>query len=106
MARKWQVTTGLLIAAVGSPVFAANGAALASARGAKTYGQYCAVCHGRNMAQPLAGSTDLRKFPADQGARFVKAVLNGKGTMPAWNGTLKPAQVDELWAYVVAGKTR
>jgi mono/diheme cytochrome c family protein len=44
---------------------------------------------------------DLRKFPAEQKDRFVLAVLNGKGAMPAWSGTLTGDQLDALWAYVL-----
>jgi mono/diheme cytochrome c family protein len=54
------------------------------------------------MADP-EGAFDLRTFPHDQRARFVNSVTNGKNSMPPWGGLLKPEEIEELWAYVVAG---
>jgi mono/diheme cytochrome c family protein len=31
-------------------------------------------------------------------------VTNGKNSMPPWGGLLKPEEIEELWAYVVAGE--
>ncbi len=49
---------------------------------------------------------DLRKFPRDDQARFVAAVTRGKNQMPPWGDLLKPAEIEALWAYVVAGEQR
>jgi mono/diheme cytochrome c family protein len=50
------------------------------------------------------GAFDLRKFPHDQRDRFVNSVTHGKGQMPAWGDLLKPADIEALWSYVVAGE--
>ena len=71
--------------------------------GAKTYATNCAPCHGVRMADP-EGAFDLRKFPRDQHERFVRSVTNGKNSMPPWGGMLSQEQVEQLWAYVVAGE--
>ncbi len=55
------------------------------------------------MADPQ-GAFDLRTFPHDQHSRFVSSVTNGKNSMPPWGGLLKPVEIEDLWAYVVAGE--
>lgn len=70
--------------------------------GSKTYAQTCAPCHGPRMADP-DGAFDLRKFPRDQHARFITSVTKGKNNMPPWGGMLTPEDIENLWAYVVAG---
>ena len=71
--------------------------------GAEIYARNCSPCHGSRM-QDAQGAFDLRKFPRDQKVRFVTAVTKGKNTMPPWGDLLKPADVDALWAYVIAGE--
>jgi cytochrome c55X len=43
---------------------------------------------------------DLRAFPKDDKARFVESVTRGKRQMPAWEGIVKPEQVEAIWAYI------
>ncbi len=43
---------------------------------------------------------DLRTFPPHDRARFDRSVNQGLRAMPAWGGTLKPGQLDQLWAYL------
>jgi hypothetical protein len=50
------------------------------------------------------GAFDLRKFPRDQHARFITSVTKGKNSMPPWCGLLTPEDIENLWAYVVAGE--
>jgi mono/diheme cytochrome c family protein len=71
--------------------------------GSKTYAVNCAPCHGPRMADP-EGAFDLRKFPRDQHDRFIRSVTNGKNSMPPWGDLLTPENVEQLWAYVVAGE--
>jgi mono/diheme cytochrome c family protein len=71
--------------------------------GADIYQQNCSPCHGAHMADP-EGAFDLRTFPHDQHARFVESVTNGKNSMPPWGGLLMPEEIEDLWAYVVAGE--
>ena len=71
--------------------------------GAAIFARNCSPCHGAHMAEP-EGAFDLRTFPHDQHSRFVNSVTNGKNSMPPWGGLLKPGEIEELWAYVVAGE--
>lgn len=73
--------------------------------GASLYAQNCAACHGSRMADP-EGAFDLRTFPPDQKSRFMNSVMNGKNTMPPWGGLFSPAQIESLWAYVMAGEKK
>ena len=71
--------------------------------GAAIFARNCSPCHGAHMADP-EGAFDLRTFPRDQHSRFINSVTNGKNSMPPWGGLLKPEEIEELWAYVVAGE--
>ena len=73
------------------------------AQGAEIYARNCSPCHGAHMDDPN-GAFDLRAFPPDQHDRFVNSVTNGKNSMPAWGGLLKPEEIEALWAYVIAGE--
>jgi mono/diheme cytochrome c family protein len=74
-------------------------------QGREVYEEFCSTCHGRDMAPPAGIVTsDLRKFPKDDAARFRTAVLDGKGpAMPPWRSKLPDEDVDLLWAYVRGG---
>ena len=69
-------------------------------KGRELFHRTCAQCHGRNMVNSGTTVYDLRKFPLDQPDRFKLSVLQGKGAMPSWRGTLSPADIDALWSYV------
>ncbi|HWF38553.1 MAG TPA: cytochrome c [Candidatus Acidoferrales bacterium] len=73
------------------------------AHGADVYARNCSPCHGAHMDDPN-GAFDLRTFPPDQHDRFVNSVTNGKNSMPPWGSLLKPADIEALWAYVMAGQ--
>src|SRR5215831_737855 len=69
--------------------------------GEALYEEHCMGCHGEKLRNP--GTTfDLRKLTADDRTRFDKFVMEGKGQMPPWQGTLNQTEVDQLWAYVRA----
>ena len=67
--------------------------------GRKTYTSYCARCHGFNLVM-VTGTFDLRRFPQEEKERFVRSVLKGVRAMPAWEGTVKPGEIEAIWAYV------
>jgi mono/diheme cytochrome c family protein len=71
--------------------------------GAEIYARHCSPCHGSRM-QDAQGAFDLRKFPPEQKSRFVTSVTKGKNAMPPWGDVLKPADLDALWTYVLAGE--
>lgn len=101
MRSSWMI--GALAGAIAGVVVAASSAAAqdraAIEAGAALYSEHCAICHGERMIS-IGTAFDLRKLGPDDRARFDKAMSEGKGQMPAWEGTIEAAQFDELWAYV------
>jgi mono/diheme cytochrome c family protein len=69
--------------------------------GADLYARNCSPCHGSRMLEPQ-GAFDLRKFPRGERERFVVSVTKGKNQMPGWGSSLKPEEVEALWAYVAS----
>ena len=101
---------GLVLAIVLAVMGAASPAQQASApmagaseveAGRKLYVGACQRCHGINHVTNGIGF-DLRTFPAGDKGRFVRSVTEGVRAMPAWGPTLKPEQLDLLWAYLGA----
>ena len=90
-----------IASAVAGAQQAAAGSSEAAEAGRKIYVSSCTRCHGINLVTNGIGF-DLRTFPSHDKERFVRSVINGKGAMPAWGGTLKPEQIDLLWAYIGA----
>jgi mono/diheme cytochrome c family protein len=74
-------------------------------QGSTMYSQNCAPCHGPRMADPQ-GAFDLRTFPPDQKNRFLNSVSKGKNSMPPWGGLFNEAEIEALWAYVMAGEKK
>ena len=97
-----------MIAALTAPVFGQEAAQFPEAQvkqGASLYARNCAPCHGTRMRSPEVPA-DLSKFPPDEKNRFVRSVTNGKNQMPPWGGVLQSAEIEALWAYVVAGEKK
>lgn len=69
------------------------------AMGRSIYVSSCQRCHGIELATNGIGF-DLRSFPQQDKERFVRSVTNGLRAMPAWGATLKPGQIDLIWAYI------
>ena len=78
---------------------AAPGDKAAIEAGAAVYKEHCAICHGERVIS-FGSAFDLRKLGADERPRFDKAMVEGKGQMPPWEGMLEPEQFDQVWAYV------
>jgi cytochrome c55X len=68
--------------------------------GRKVYTSFCTRCHGINLVVTGSAYFDLRTFPAADKERFVRSVSKGLRAMPAWEGTVKPEQIEALWLYV------
>ena len=68
--------------------------------GRKAYTSFCARCHGLNLVLSGGGAFDLRRFPADDKARFLHSVNKGLRAMPAWEGIAKPVQIEAIWRYI------
>ena len=78
-----------------------------AAKGKALYMHHCSHCHGFNMVNAGTIAFDLRQFPHNDRARFVRSVTEGKnGRMPQWGDLLKPQEIDEIWAYVLTGGVR
>ncbi len=71
--------------------------------GAEIYATNCATCHGNRMKNP-EWALDLATIPKDDRQRFIQSVTLGKNSMPPWGDVLKPADVEALWAYFLAGE--
>ncbi|MBP5991879.1 MAG: cytochrome c [Piscinibacter sp.] len=99
MSRPHRATLALLLAAASAAAAAQDAAPEPAEAGRKLYVSSCQRCHGINLATNGIGF-DLRTFPAHDKERFLRSVTNGKGAMPAWGGTLKPEQMDLIWAYI------
>lgn len=68
--------------------------------GRKVYTSYCARCHGINLVSSSGAYFDLRTFPRDDKERFLRSLKEGKRAMPAWEGIVKPQEMDAIWAYI------
>jgi mono/diheme cytochrome c family protein len=99
--RPWRDLALMLpLAAASAVAFAQDGDAdAAAAAGRRLYTMSCQRCHGLNLATNGIGF-DLRKFPEHDKERFLRSVTNGLRAMPAWGGTLKPEQMELIWAYI------
>jgi cytochrome c55X len=71
----------------------------AAERGRSIYMMSCQRCHGINLVSNGIGF-DLRTFPQNDKLRFIRSVTHGLRAMPAWGETLKPDQMDLIWAYI------
>jgi cytochrome c55X len=112
------LTLAALAASVGAqtpPAVAASGAAAVTAAdaasappaptaeaGRKVYTSFCTRCHGINLVVTGSAYFDLRTFPPGDKERFVRSVSKGLRAMPAWEGTVKPEQIESLWLYLGA----
>lgn len=87
-------------AAVAAPAAsAAPDTAALAADGRRRYTGLCARCHGLNLVTAGIGF-DLRTFPRDDKARFVRSVSNGLRAMPAFASVVQAADIDAIWAYI------
>jgi mono/diheme cytochrome c family protein len=62
------------------------------------YSQLCANCHGDDGQKGLGGATDLSTSMQTLAERKA-VILNGRGNMPAFKGTLTEQEAEELGAY-------
>jgi mono/diheme cytochrome c family protein len=101
------VAIALFGAAAGSAA-AQDGPAVSKVEyeGWRQYNVHCARCHGQDaLPNPVAANLLVSLAPdgpaADQ-ATFTKIVIEGRtsGGMPAFKGTVEPAQVEAMYAYL------
>ena len=106
MKRRRRLALAFVIAALpaaphAQPAAAASASAPEVEAGRKLYISSCQRCHGINLVTNGIGF-DLRTFPRTGKERFVRSVTEGVRAMPAWGTTLKPEQLDLIWAYIGA----
>ena len=97
----------VLLLAVTVFTFAFSSPALAdAAAGAKIFTANCAQCHagGKNLVNKAKTlkKADLEKYGMYSAEAIISQVTKGKGYMPAFKGRLKPAQIEDVAAYVLA----
>ena len=68
--------------------------------GAVLYGAICAKCHGNDGKLGITGAWDLSVSKLDE-AGVVNVVLNGRGTMPPYQGALTEAQAKAIATYIM-----
>ncbi|NJL09404.1 MAG: c-type cytochrome [Calothrix sp. SM1_7_51] len=87
--------------AFGSPAWAGD-----VVSGAKVFSANCASCHagGKNLvqAQKSLKKEALEKYGMYSAQAIITQVTKGKGAMPAFGKRLKPAQIEDVAAYVLA----
>ena len=101
------VTVALLGTAVGGAA-AQEGPAVSKVEyeGWRQYNVHCARCHGQDaLPNPVAANLLVSLAPdgpAADKATFTKIVVEGRtsGGMPAFKGTVEPAQVEAMYAYL------
>ena len=71
-------------------------------QGRKVYQQFCSVCHGVDMKNPIEGAANLRVYPNDQFTKWKEIVAKGKGDMPAWEEVLREHEYDQIWTYIAS----
>ena len=85
--------------AFSSPAFADT------ASGKKIFSANCASCHagGKNLVQAnkTLKKDALVKYGMYSAEAIITQVTNGKNAMPAFKGRLKPAQIEDVTAYVL-----
>ena len=67
--------------------------------GTEIYATNCSPCHGERLANP-GGIPDLKQLKAGDRAKFDATVIDGKGQMPPWEGTLNEEEIGQIWAYI------
>lgn len=106
MSKKLLISMTVFSLALGGTAFAKGSAK----EGKKVYKQNCALCHGAKGAGDGPGAAGLNPKPANfakgvfkygsKDADLAKIIKLGKGMMPAWGSVLKPADVDNVIAYI------
>jgi quinohemoprotein ethanol dehydrogenase len=69
--------------------------------GEQLYDEHCATCHGEQL-RTTGSAADLKELRASDRPRFDKALAEGRGQMPSWQGVLSADEINQLWAYIRA----
>ena len=92
------IRASIMICVIASaPTMAQDRAAIEA--GEQVYGEHCASCHGEKL-RPTGAMPDLKQQKADGRVHFDQIVMSGKNQMPAWQGVVRPEELDQIWAYI------
>lgn len=89
-----------------SSVSAKPGSGLNKADGASIYARSCARCHGLDGRAKTAKGKQLEAADFTSSdwepneAKDIRIVTKGKGSMPSFKRTLKPAEIASVVAYI------
>ena len=72
-----------------------------AADGAAVYAAHCARCHEENSTDEQGPSLRGLELPIDD---FALVVLLGAGSMPGFDGTLEPVQIQAVADFVRDGR--
>ncbi|VXD14775.1 Cytochrome c6 [Planktothrix serta PCC 8927] len=101
-----KLISALLIMVVAVLSFVPNAFAADLANGAKVFSANCASCHagGKNLVNATKSlkKADLEKYGMYSLEAITAQVTKGKAAMPSFLGRLKPDQIDDVAAYVLA----
>jgi mono/diheme cytochrome c family protein len=98
--RRLVVSAALVLAAGAAPAQTQAPTSEEVQAGRRLYVSYCTRCHGVNLVSGGGAFFDLRTFPSNDKERFMRSVKEGKRAMPAWEGIIKPQEMEALWAYI------
>ncbi len=77
----------------------------AAPNGAAVFQANCATCHGGRgqggIGPRLGGGQVVARFPHEDDE--IAIITDGEGAMPAWRGTLSPAQIKAVADYTRTG---
>ena len=85
------IRAGILALALAAGGAAAQGDPPTPEAGRKAYTSFCVRCHGINLVVSGGAFFDLRRFPADDKARFVNSVSKGLRAMTERRREAQPA---------------
>ena len=67
--------------------------------GEQLYDEHCASCHGEKL-RTTGSAADLKEMRAEDRPRFDRAMMEGRGQMPSWQGVLNEEEMNQMWAYI------
>jgi cytochrome c6 len=74
-------------------------------QGEQIFNAICSACHARGgnviMGNKTLNKEALEKYGMDSADKIISQINNGKNAMPAFQGRLKPQEIQNVTAYVL-----